>query len=165
MLREMQEIKVEGGGYKITIPNDPAWHWQIKQINNRPMFITWTPELYYPPISMSITSYHDLKIDDEKKLRTIAVSALEIAAKNYRSTDFDAVRVKQAGYASLSGYETHFTGNADNKPVAVRAFVGSTPQQHLISLQAYTQKQTQTAMQRPVNIIWDSIQFQNTSAH
>jgi hypothetical protein len=112
---------------------------------------------------MTITSCNEMQVKDQSQLKIIASTALEIAAKNYQSTDFDIARVKPATYTNLSGYEVHFTGSAHGEPVAVRAFVAMSPQFKLLSLQAYTTKQTQSAMQAPVDTIWNSIRFQNTT--
>jgi hypothetical protein len=161
MLREMQGIWVNDGGYEVTLPNDPAWLWQVDQVNNRPVFTAQTPELYYPPVTSTITTYKKVKVQDKKQLKLIADSALEIAAKNYQSKDFDVNTVKALAYTSLSGYETTFTGIAHGQAVVIRAFVGHNLQFKLISLQAYAPKQKLAAMQKPVEAIWNSIHFRD----
>lgn len=161
MLREMQGIWVNDGRYEVTLPNDPAWLWQVDQVKNRPTFTAQTPELYYPPITSTITTYKKIKVEDQKQLKIIADSALKIAAKNYQSTDFNVKTVKATTYTSLSGYETTFTGIAHGQAVVVRAFVGHTPKFKLLSLQAYAPKQKLAAMQAPVEAIWNSIHFRD----
>ncbi len=92
MPREMQQIWVDDGGYEVTLPNDPAWLWQVNQISGHPTFTTQTPEFFYPPINLSITTYKDIKVNP-KQLEAIARSSFDIARKNYQSNDESKMKV------------------------------------------------------------------------
>lgn len=159
MLREMQRIWVDEGGYEIALENDPAWLWEVKVINGQQSFVAQSPELYYPPTTLTVTVYPNIKVLEQDQLKVIAVTALEHAVENYQAEGINMADVKRVTYNGLSGYEGRFTGIAHGKAVDVRAFIGLNEKSQILSMQAYTLKGKLTHIREPLERVWNSIQF------
>ncbi len=158
--RPMLIHKLPELGLQIWTEMTPEWLVETTSHKNRSVFTAQTPVASYPPAAFTFSSFAEMRIDDTE-LRDIAVDVMSAALKNYHSEDFVIATeaLTPATYGVLTGYELKFRGNANGELVEVAVFLGQSPNEFPVLLQAYTLAGKLDAIAENMRRSWTSVRY------
>lgn len=123
-------------------------------------FVAQSPANYYPPAIMTYVAMPQVG-GSTQTFKTLATSAIRRAAQNYGGTAAArlVVRLEEARYGVLEGFEATFDGVANGEEVQIRVFVRHTPGRFPIAMQIYSLRGKLTHLSEPIRRAWTNVRY------
>ena len=156
--RAMEIHSVPEIGLKVWVENEPPWEAKLARRGTVIQYVVESPDQYHPPTALIYGIYTGVT-GDYRDLRTVAETAVRTAANGYGVRQSENLQVRAAGYGTLSGYETQFTGRLNGEPVEVRLFIGGEPGKPLVLAQAITQPGKLVHLSEVLRRAWSNLSY------
>ena len=156
--RPMVIHKVTALGLEIWTEANPEWEARLEFRNSQPVFIAETPALSTPPAGMSWAANPGIEFS-AGEMSDGARGAMQQAAWNYGSQDWNRLELRPASYGDLAGYETFFPGVAYGMPVDVRMFCGHQPGKRAVVMHAFTLRGKLGQISEHVRRSWTHVRY------
>lgn len=155
--RQMNVSYLPSMKLEIWTEKSPEWENRLIKHKGNEVFVSESPDKFYPPTAMSFTTLPFTA----GNLEELFQSALEQAMKNYKSKQSVAsIKPKPNTYGDLNGLEAKFSGVvAKDVPVDIKFFYGVKGNGRVVVMQVYTFKDKLNLISDYIDRSWDNIKY------